>query len=656
MTQFLETFYDNEGATIGGVEFELIYPGSDSEGIVYFGGGHTGVTFDISDGTANDYSDDFLHHYSKGPTGFSGFQNLHEVSTASAVLDFTDITNNDTINDNTLRGAHHKLVEKKDGTLGRALFYARLNESAIAVPTTTVGTPWNQNDSYFVEDLYGSKLRFVRGFVGELQNGLSGTWSSVTLKGAITTLASNMASGATTVTLTDASRFYVGTAHANVQNILNIDGTSCKYTGKNGNTLTGVTLQNGNAINFTATAGDAVTANQQLRWTVEPNALTIGTFNGYVLLDNGSAEAFNYTGGAGMGSNLGYWSINNVSGGSGTAAAGNKVIIRRSGAVSTVSDNGPAYSVDTSDKGTRFNGQTAIVAHHFNQNTAAHNVEYGPLQELDCSQDHSISVWFKPTDTSFGGDSEVASGPLVTGVDKRGYRWGLYISGARGLTGNSTLWQQIRPSYIYHNGSGYTRKTIGITNGGLQIQRTAWTNLIVKATDGVVDFRAGSSGNLRFQRWHTGTGAVQTHDESSMISLTSGSNLPADATDYVNNVRSLATSSVSALPAQLPPDLCDGNPKTNSLFIGLSTIRRSDIIASWTDLTSNTSGSATLACGTDDGLNLSSDSTSNIIGNGGNPYTNNLWLHKTALANVAIFNYALPDSDCDEIFAGRGVW
>jgi hypothetical protein len=31
-------------------------------------------------------------------------------------------------------------------------------------------------------------------------------------------------------------------------------------------------------------------------------------------------------------------------------------------------------------------------------------------------------------------------------------------------------------------------------------------------------------------------------------------------------------------------------------------------------------------------------------------------LHETALANVAIFNYALPDSDCDAIFAGRGVW
>jgi len=654
MTQFLETFYDSEGATIGGVEFELIYPGSDSEGIVYFGGGHTGVTFDISDGTANDYSDDFLHHYSKGPTGFSGFQNLHEVSTASAVLDFTDITNNDTINDNTLRGIHHKLVERKDGTLGRALFYARLNEATVDVPTTTVGTPWGQNDSYFVEDLYGSKLRLVRGFVGELQSSLSGTWSQMSIKGASTTLASNMASGATSVTLTDASRFYVGTASATgasgAQNIINIDGTSCRYTGKNGNTLTGVALQNGNAINFTATAGDAVIGNQQLRYTVEPNSTTNATFNGYVLLDNGNAEAFSYTGGGGM-STLGFWGIDSVSNGSGTAAAGNKVMFIRAGGVGAVSTNGPANSVDSSDKGIHFNGQTAITAHHFNQDTATHSVEYGPLKEFDCSQDHTISVWFKPTDTSFAGDSEVASGPLVSGVDKRGYRWGLYISGTRGLTGSSTLWQQIRPSYIYHNGSGYTRKTIGITNGGLQVQKLTWTNLIVKVTSNVVDFRAGNSTALRFQRWHTGTGAVQSHDESSMISLTGGSNLPANASNYVNNVRSLATSSVSALPAQLPPDLCDGNPKTNSLFIGLSTIRRSDIIASWTDLTSNTSGSATLACGTDDGAGASNDSDSGV-----NTYGNNLWLHETALANVAIFNYALPDSDCDEIFASRGVW
>ena len=113
MTDFIELFYSNEGTptAINGIEVELIYPGVDGEGIVYFGGGHTGVTFDISDGTANDYSDDYAHHLSKGPTGFSGFQNLHEVSTASAVLDFTDITNNDTINENTLHSMRYLLSD-----------------------------------------------------------------------------------------------------------------------------------------------------------------------------------------------------------------------------------------------------------------------------------------------------------------------------------------------------------------------------------------------------------------------------------------------------------------------------------------------------------------------------------------------------------------
>jgi len=271
-------------------------------------------------------------------------------------------------------------------------------------------------------------------------------------------------------------------------------------------------------------------------------------------------------------------------------------------------------------------------------------------------------VWFKPTDTSFASENEVASGPLISGVDNRGKRWGLYISGHRGGTANqgvgsnltSTTLQHIRPSYIYHNGNGYTRKTIDITNGGLQIRRTEWTNLILKVTSNVVDFRAGSTGDgMRFQRWRTTDGIVQFHDETNMISLTGGANLPADATNYVNNVRSLASSSPpgGAAPAQLPPDLSDGKPKTNSLFIGLSTIRRQDIIDTWTDLKGNTSGSETLVCGTDDGAGVSDNSDSGV-----NTYGNNLWLHETALANVAIFNYSLSDSECDEIFAGRGVW
>ena len=647
MSEFIQTFYDTDGAAIDGVEIELIYPGTDAEGIVYFGGGHTGVTFDISDGTANDYSDDFLHHYSKGPTGFSGFQNLHEVSTASAVLDFTDITNNDTINDNTLRGIHHKLTEGTDGALGRALFYARLNESSVVVPTTTVGTPWHLNDSYFIEDLYGSKLRLVRGFIGELANALSGTWSSMYIKAQESTLASDMASGDTSITLVDASRFYVGTVSTLSQNSIMIDGTHCKYSGKNGNTLTGVTLANGNAINFTATAGDSVTGNNAVRNVVEPNTYTGSPFGGYVLLDNGNAEAFTYTGGM-VTTNLGYWQINNVAGGgSGTASIGNKVMFRRKAAISTTQSNGPAVSVDSSDKGTSFGGQTAIIAHDFDQDTATHNVEYGPMKDLDVTKDHTISVWFKPTDTSFASDAEVASGPLISGVDNGGKFWGLYISGKR----NNTTYQYFRPSYIYYDGSNYKLATVNITVGGLQVQKGTWTNLIVKVTDGVVDFRAGNTTHIRFKHYPNGGGTARTHDETGMVSLTGGSNLPSNASGYPNNVRSLSSETVTLVKAQLPPDLSDGVPKTNSLFIGLSTIRRSILKDVWSNLTGNSSGAVDLVVGTNDGVTNTDDATTNS-----NTIANNVWLFKTALCNVSIFNYALPDSECDKIFAARGVW
>ena len=213
MTDFIETFYDSDGAAIGGIEIELLYPRTDSEGIVYFGGGHTGVTFDISDGTANDYSDDFLHHYSKGPTGFSGYQNLHEVSTASAVLDFTNITNDDTINDNTLQGIHHKLIENS-GSLGRSLLYARL-DAAVAYNTH----PTYNQGQHLTEALYGSNLRVSRGY-------------------AATTVATNYTSGSTleVTTATDFKSSGTNTAVAG--------SDFFTYTGKNLTTtphqLTGV--------------------------------------------------------------------------------------------------------------------------------------------------------------------------------------------------------------------------------------------------------------------------------------------------------------------------------------------------------------------------------------------------------------------------------
>ena len=54
---------------------------------LYFGGGFTGVTLDINDGTKNDYSSFYTHPYSNGPTGTAGIQNANEISTSFATLD-----------------------------------------------------------------------------------------------------------------------------------------------------------------------------------------------------------------------------------------------------------------------------------------------------------------------------------------------------------------------------------------------------------------------------------------------------------------------------------------------------------------------------------------------------------------------------------------
>ena len=76
MTDFIELFYSNEGTptAINGIEVELIYPGVDGEGIVYFGGGHTGVTFDISDGTAMITAMTTHITYPKAQQGSQGFK------------------------------------------------------------------------------------------------------------------------------------------------------------------------------------------------------------------------------------------------------------------------------------------------------------------------------------------------------------------------------------------------------------------------------------------------------------------------------------------------------------------------------------------------------------------------------------------------------
>jgi len=131
-----DLFYDKDGK-MKTVPIKVLNPLVDAHGILFFGGGHTGVTFDVSDGTANDYSDFYTHHYSKGPTGYTGFQNLQEVQTSAAVLDFTALKNADTVNETAYRALHHKrtIVETGvvpasgllDKEIDACLWYVRMN-------------------------------------------------------------------------------------------------------------------------------------------------------------------------------------------------------------------------------------------------------------------------------------------------------------------------------------------------------------------------------------------------------------------------------------------------------------------------------------------------------------------------------------------------
>lgn len=54
---------------------------------LYFGGGFTGATIDINDGTNNDYAEHNTHHYANGPTGSAGIQNANEILSSFSTLD-----------------------------------------------------------------------------------------------------------------------------------------------------------------------------------------------------------------------------------------------------------------------------------------------------------------------------------------------------------------------------------------------------------------------------------------------------------------------------------------------------------------------------------------------------------------------------------------
>jgi len=153
-----EVFYDKAGI-YQRIPIKLLEPLIDTNGILFFGGGHTGVTFDVSDGTDNDYSNFYTHHYAKGPTGYTGFQNLQEIQTSAAVLDFTEIKNEDTTKDNSYAGMHHKDDD--------CIMYLRMNKNKYLGADTsgTAGPTYPTQQWYSVENKFGLPL------------GLSGGWT-----------------------------------------------------------------------------------------------------------------------------------------------------------------------------------------------------------------------------------------------------------------------------------------------------------------------------------------------------------------------------------------------------------------------------------------------------------------------------------------------
>jgi len=552
MTDFIETFYDSDGAAIGGIEVELLYPRTDAEGIVYFGGGHTGVTFDISDGTANDYSDDYPHHYSKGPTGFSGYQNLHEVSTASAVLDFTNITNNDTINENTLQGVHHRL--NTDGTaLQRCLLYARLNDGTIN------DGDYSQSD-VITEALYGSKLRLTRGYA----------------------------------MLTPSTNYTSGTSMA-VTNTGNTDNTDI-LPGSPSALSTFKALHNDDAFTFTG--------------------LTAGVGNAGTLTGVSGASAVN---------------------------AGVEItVVRGNTNVGTMTSvNGPAYSVDTTSKGYKFRGGQSIATHFWNGSSTL--LEYGPMSEFDITDDWSISAWFKPSETSFADNNRIASGPIISGRDKNNRNWGLFLFGSR----TSSSEQTISFAMAYHDGSNHKIARNKVNDGGIKITDNAWTNIIVTKSGTTITMRAGNSERLRGYNYNQNA----NQDTTSMINLGSG-------VFNTGNVRSLETVTAQHNNTANLPEFLGGTVKTGMCFIGLSTIKNLETIFAvdvdelftghYTDVTSSSQGDHAGVCGT-------VDSSASYTG-GGIASGENLYLFNCGLSEVAVFNYALTQSECEEIYAARAVW
>jgi len=96
---------------------------------LYFGGGFTGVTMDINDGTQNDYASFYTHPYSNGPTGTAGIQNANEISTSFATIDcnalFAFFPGAALVNQN--RGSYTPPVFNKNNILSPDIFAGYLN-------------------------------------------------------------------------------------------------------------------------------------------------------------------------------------------------------------------------------------------------------------------------------------------------------------------------------------------------------------------------------------------------------------------------------------------------------------------------------------------------------------------------------------------------
>ena len=553
---FIELFYSNEGfqtggavtpAAINGLEVELIYPGVDGEGIVYFGGGHTGVTFDISDGTANDYSDDYAHHLSKGPTGFSGFQNLHEVSTASAVLDFTDITNNDTINENTLQGIHHKLRINSDGEIeNNCRLYVRLNDAAADIDETKY-----VQSQQFKEALYGSYLRSTKGF------------DATTVRTAYT-------SGGNTLNVDDYQAFSTGATHNAVTEESTVDPfTYTGTTSSNSGQITGVS-------NLSDTPEDV-----------------------YVVDLKGKSDADTQ------------WEHTTT---------------------------GPDGSTgDASGGGVYFKGNHAIATHYYNAtvSTSAVESEYGPMKDFDCTQDFTISAWFKPTDDNQANSNETASGPIITGKDVNGRHWGLLMTGLQ----YSSAYQKIGFSFTYHNGT--TTKTVTNTtnnSGHLLITDDAWCNIIVSKTGDTVTMHLGSQGSVRSLNSSTITQVAA----NSLVDLSTGT------TDTITRSLASGTVGVVGIDATIPRVL-GTTPKNSSCFIGLSTIKNIETYRGGSGVFHLGYG-----CGTTDGeKTLTSDGSNSTTNYGG---AMEVWAFNVILSEIAIFDHVLTSTERTELFASTGVW